>query len=51
MIEKATGEVRFLAQATAPRYMVLPVTGGVKKVPASGRDAVLSPDENRQLVA
>ena len=49
-IDKASGEVQFLAQATAPRRNALLASGGVDKVPASGRDAVLTPDEIGQLV-
>ena len=50
-IHATTGEVRFLAQATAPRQSALSSTGGVVKVPASGTSAVLSPAEIQKLVA
>jgi hypothetical protein len=50
-IVQATGEVRFLAQATSPRRMALAPGGGIVKVPASGTSAVLQTDELRKLVA
>jgi hypothetical protein len=50
-IDTATGEARFLAQATAPRRTELSSSGGIVKVPASGTDAVLKPSEVQQLVA
>ncbi|MGD2138706.1 MAG: PEP/pyruvate-binding domain-containing protein, partial [Gammaproteobacteria bacterium] len=49
-IDTRDGSVRVLAMATAPwRRMPLP-TGGVAKLPVSGKDSVLQPDEIRQLI-
>jgi hypothetical protein len=50
-IDRATGEVRVLATATAPTRRVPPAEGGLREVPASGSDTVLQPDEIRQLIA
>ncbi len=50
-IDTSTGEVRLLAQATAPLRTALPLSGGVSKVPASGDSAVLRPAEIEQLIA
>jgi hypothetical protein len=50
-INTQNGEVRLLAQATAPERAELAPTGGIIHVPASGADAVLTPDEIAQLVA
>ena len=50
-IEMTSGQVRLLAQATAPwRRRVNPM-GGVDKVAASGSDTVLQPGEIEQLIA
>jgi len=49
-IHVASGEVRLLAQATAPWKRELDPAGGVRKVPASGRDRVLGRDEIRKLI-
>jgi hypothetical protein len=49
-VNATTGEVVYLAQATAPRKAVLSPTGGVTKVPASGATSVLQPGEIQQLV-
>jgi hypothetical protein len=49
-INTLTGEVRLMAQATEPYKRVLLSEGGVSKVAASGRDAVLDPSEINQLV-
>jgi hypothetical protein len=46
-----TGEVRLLAQATAPLRNVLSPSGGVAQEPASGAEQVLTPAEIAQLVA
>jgi hypothetical protein len=51
LISLGSGEVRFLAQATAPTRTALMPEGGVTQVPATGADAVLQPAELRQLVA
>ncbi len=50
-IHTPSGEVRFLAQATAPRRAALSASGGVVKLPASGTSAVLTPAEIAKLVA
>ncbi|HYQ71469.1 MAG TPA: PEP/pyruvate-binding domain-containing protein, partial [Gammaproteobacteria bacterium] len=50
-IDTRDGSVRVLAMATAPwRRMPVP-GGGVVKLPVSGSDSVLQPDEIRQLIA
>jgi phosphoenolpyruvate synthase/pyruvate phosphate dikinase len=51
LIDANTGEVRFLAQATAPLRMALSPTGGIVKVPASGSETVLQPAEIQKIVA
>jgi hypothetical protein len=50
LIELDSGNVQFLAQATAPTRTALLAEGGVTQLPASGTDAVLLPGEIRQLV-
>jgi hypothetical protein len=50
-IRRATGEVRLMATATAPRKMTPQAAGGIAKVPVSGSDALLKEGEVRQLVA
>jgi len=50
-IDTRTGEVEFLAQATAPLRTVLPLSGGIAKAPASGTTEVLEPAEIEQLIA
>ena len=50
-IDIRTGEVRFLAQATAPLRTQLPLSGGISKLPASGTNRVLQPGEIEQLIA
>jgi hypothetical protein len=49
-INMKTGEVRMLAQATAPWRRVLKSTGGVDKELVGGIATVLSPDEIKQLI-
>jgi phosphohistidine swiveling domain-containing protein len=49
-VDAASGEVRVLAIATSPRRAELSPRGGVTRVPASGEQAVLQPDEIRQLM-
>jgi hypothetical protein len=49
-IDTRSGEVRFLAQATAPLRTVLPPGGGFLKLPASGSAEVLTPGEIEQLI-
>ena len=48
-IHRATGAVRLLTSATAPKQRVLLPQGGVSQVPASGAEAVLSPSEIQAL--
>jgi phosphoenolpyruvate synthase/pyruvate phosphate dikinase len=50
-IDARTGDVRLMASATAPRRMVPLATGGVARVPVTGRETVLGPAEIRQLIA
>jgi phosphoenolpyruvate synthase/pyruvate phosphate dikinase len=45
-----TGEVQFLAQATAPLQAALAPGGGIDHVPTSGSDSVLKPAEITQLL-
>jgi len=48
-VNRATGAVRLLAQATTPLRSEPAPGGGMLKVPASGRDTVLKPAEIEQL--
>jgi len=48
-VQRATGRVRLLAQATAPQKMRLLETGGSEQVAASGREQLLSDAEIEQL--
>ncbi len=48
-IHRATGAVRLLTSATAPRKRISLPQGGVSQVPASGAEAVLSPGEIQAL--
>ena len=48
-IERATGKVRLMAQASSPRQAVLGNSGGVTMLPASGREQLLSAGEIEQL--
>jgi len=50
-IRQSDGEVRFLAQASAPFKRDLSEKGGIELAPASGSDAVLTPNEIAQLIA
>jgi len=49
-IDTRDGSVRVLAMATAPWRRVPAAGGGVTKLPVSGSDSVLQPDEIRQLI-
>jgi len=49
-INATTGEVLFLAQATAPHRMALNPRGGMANPAASGTDAVLRPSEIQQII-
>ena len=44
------GQVRLMAKATAPYRRAVTLAGGVTKLPASGRDAVLEPAEIELLI-
>ncbi len=48
-VHRDSGEVRLLAQASAPLRAEPVATGGVRKVPASGHDTVLLPQEIARL--
>ncbi len=50
-IDTRDGSVRLLATATAPWRRVPSSKGGVDKLPASGAETVLQPDEIKQLIA
>ena len=50
-IDRKSGTARLLASATAPRRMVPQATGGIAKVPVSGRNALLTPNDIKQLIA
>ena len=50
-IDRKTGSTRLMAAATAPRRMAPQATGGIAKLPVSGRDTLLTPDEAKQLIA
>lgn len=49
-VHMATGRVRLLAQATEPRRVVLLPEGGITRVPASGRNRLLTASEIRILM-
>ncbi|RKZ91237.1 MAG: phosphoenolpyruvate synthase, partial [Gammaproteobacteria bacterium] len=49
-IDTRDGSVRLLATATAPWRHVPSSKGGVDKLPASGAETVLQPDEIKQLI-
>jgi hypothetical protein len=49
-INTATGKVTLLSSAAEPLKRILPATGGVMSVPASGEESILSPDEITQLL-
>jgi hypothetical protein len=51
LIDTRTGDVQFLAQATAPLLTQVPLSGGIAKAPASGTAEVLKPGEIEQLIA
>lgn len=48
-VHRDTGEVRLLAQASAPMRAEPAPGGGLRRVPASGRDTVLAPTEIEHL--
>jgi hypothetical protein len=49
-IDTRDGSVRVLAMATAPWRRIPDPEGGVTKLPVSGKDSVLQPEEIRQLI-
>ena len=50
-IDTRDGSVRLLATATAPWRRMPSAQGGVDKLPTSGDETVLQPDEIKQLIA
>ena len=50
-IDRKNGETRLMATATASRRMVPQATGGIAKLPVSGRETLLDPAEIRHLIA
>jgi hypothetical protein len=50
-IDRKTGETRLLATATAARRMAPQATGGIARLPVSGRETLLRPGEVEQLIA
>jgi hypothetical protein len=50
-IDRKTGDMRLMATASAPRRMVPQAAGGIAKLPVSGAETLLTPDEARQLIA
>jgi rifampicin phosphotransferase len=48
-IDTATGTIRLMAEATEPLKRILLPQGGISKVPASGNDTLLQPEEIDQL--
>jgi len=50
-IDTASGGVRLMGSATAPRRMVPLATGGIARQPVSGADTLLGANEVRQLIA
>jgi len=49
-IDTRSGEVRLMGSATVPRRMVPLASGGIAKLPVSGADTLLGPNEIRQLI-
>jgi hypothetical protein len=49
-IDTRDGSVRVLAMATAPWRRIPAASGGIEKLPVSGDEAVLQPDEIKQLI-
>lgn len=49
-VHRASGQLQLLAVATAPTRLVPMPAGGIARQPASGREALLGPDEVRQLI-
>ena len=49
-VHRTSGRIRLMAHATEPNKRIILGTGGMKKIPASGTEAVLSPDEITRLI-
>jgi hypothetical protein len=49
-VDRATGAVRLMSSATAPRRMEPRRAGGIARVPVSGADTLLEPGAVRQLI-
>jgi hypothetical protein len=49
-VHRKSGRVRLMAHATEPNKRIILGKGGMKKIPASGTEAVLSPDEITHLI-
>ncbi|HOX90741.1 MAG TPA: hypothetical protein PLN55_14085, partial [Burkholderiaceae bacterium] len=50
-IDRKTGAIRLMAEATSPRRMVPQATGGIAKLPVTGRSPLIDANEARQLIA
>ena len=50
-IDRKTGATRLMAEATSPRRMVPQATGGIAKLPVTGRSPLIGPNEARELIA
>lgn len=50
-INRKTGAIRLMAEATSPRRMVPQPTGGIAKLPVTGRSPLIDANEARQLIA
>jgi len=50
-IERASGAVRLMASATAPRRLVPQPAGGIARLPVSGAETLLKAGEVQQLIA
>jgi hypothetical protein len=50
-IDRRSGGVRLMATATAPRRMVPQASGGIARLPTSGTQVLLTPNEVSQLIA
>ena len=50
-INTRNGDVKLLATATAPWYRRPAAGGGIEKLPSTGSDSVLKPDEIKRLIA
>jgi len=50
-LDTRSGALRLMGSATAPRRMVPQAEGGIARLPVSGADTLLGPNEIRQLIA